>query len=35
MDVNDIVIWFSGIVAVCVVLWAILAIRAWNQVDRK
>lgn len=34
MDANAIVFWFSGFVAVCVVIWAIIVIRAYDKVDR-
>ena len=34
MDANDIVLYFSGFVSVLVVIWAIMAIRAYDRVDR-
>ena len=34
MDANDIVLYFSIFVSICVVIWAILAIRAYDKVDR-
>lgn len=34
MDANAIVFWFSGFVSICVVIWAILIIRAYDKVDR-
>ncbi|TDU42952.1 hypothetical protein BXY82_0356 [Gelidibacter sediminis] len=33
MDVNAIVFWFSGFVAICVAIWAILVIRAYDKSD--
>jgi len=35
MEGNDIIIWFSGFVSVCVVIWAILAIRAYDKVGKE
>ena len=35
MDANNTVFWFSVVVSVCVVIWAILAIRAYDKVDRS
>jgi hypothetical protein len=34
MDANDIVFWFSGVVSFCVIIWAIVIIRAYDKVDR-
>jgi hypothetical protein len=34
MDANDIVIYFSVFVSVCVVIWAVLIIRAYDKVDK-
>ena len=34
MDANAIVFWFSGFVAICVVIWAIWVIRAYDRVGR-
>ena len=34
MDANDIVLWFSGIVSICVVIWAIVVIRTYNKIDQ-
>jgi len=33
MEANDVVFWFSIIVSVLVVIWAILMIRAYNKID--
>lgn len=35
MEANDIIFSFSIFVSVCVVIWAILIIRAYNKIDRK
>jgi hypothetical protein len=35
MDANNIVFWFSIIVSVLVVIWAIVVIRAYDQIDKK
>jgi hypothetical protein len=35
MDANNIVFWFSIIVSILVVIWAIVVIRAYNQIDKK
>jgi len=34
MEGNDVVFWFSLVVSICVVIWAIVAIRAYDKVDR-
>lgn len=34
MDANAIVFWFSGFVAICVVVWAVAAIRAYDKADK-
>ncbi len=34
MDANDIVFWFSVFVSFCVIIWAVLIIRAYNKIDR-
>ncbi len=35
MEANEIIFSFSLFVSVCVVIWAILLIRAYNKIDRK
>jgi len=35
MDANNIVFWFSIIVSVLVVIWALIVIRAYDQVDKN
>lgn len=35
MEANNIVFWFSIFVAVCVVIWAICMIWAYEQADKK
>ncbi len=35
MEANDIIFSFSIFVSVCVIIWAILIIRAYNKIDRK
>lgn len=34
MDVNEIILAFSGFVSVCVIIWAVLVIRAYDKIDR-
>ncbi len=34
MDANDIVIYFSVFVSVCIVAWAIWVIRLYDKVDK-
>ena len=34
MSANDIVLYFSGFVALCVVIWAVVIIRAYDRIDR-
>jgi hypothetical protein len=34
MEGNDIVFWFSGVVSIFVVLWAVLMIRTYDKIDR-
>lgn len=34
MVANEIIIWFSGLVSLCVVIWAVLVIRAYDKIDR-
>jgi hypothetical protein len=34
MAANDIVLWFSVVVIVLVVLWAVLMIRAYDKIDK-
>ena len=34
MDANEIVLWFSVVVSVCVVIWAVVVIRAYNKTDQ-
>ncbi len=35
MEANDIIISFSVFVSVCVIIWAILVIRAYNKIGRE
>ena len=35
MDANGIVFWFSMIVSFLIVIWAILVIRAYDQIDKN
>ena len=35
MEANDIIFWFSVIVAALVALWAIVMIRAYNKAGRN
>ncbi|REG87849.1 hypothetical protein C8N41_102695 [Winogradskyella sediminis] len=35
MDANDIMLTFSIFVTVCVIVWAILVIRAYNRIGNK
>ncbi len=35
MEADDIVFWFSIIVSVLVVIWALLLIRAYNNIGKK
>jgi hypothetical protein len=35
MEGNDIIIWFSAVVSVCVVVWAVVAIRAYDKIDKE
>lgn len=35
MDANNIVFWFSIIVSILVVIWALIVIRAYDQVDKN
>ena len=35
MDADDLIFWFSIVVSFCVVLWAILVIRAWDKIDKN
>lgn len=35
MEANEIIFSFSLFVSVCVVIWAILLIRAYYKIDRK
>ena len=35
MEANEIIFSFSIFISVCVVIWAILLIRAYNKIDRK
>ena len=34
MEGNDIVFWFTGIVSVFVIIWAILMIRLYDKIDK-
>ena len=34
MDANDIVLYFSIAVSICVVIWAVWIIRAYTKIDR-
>ncbi len=34
MDANNIVLWFSVFVAICVVVWAVLLIRAYDRIGK-
>lgn len=35
MDGNDIIIWLSVFVTVCVVIWAVAVIRAYNRIGKE
>ncbi len=35
MTVSDFVLWFSIVVAVLVVIWAYVVIRAYNNIGKK
>lgn len=35
MDGNDIIIGLSVFVTICVILWAVLAIRAYDKIGRQ
>lgn len=35
MIANDIVLWFSIIVVVLVVIWAVVVIRTYNNIGKK
>lgn len=35
MEANEIIIWFSVFVSICVVIWAVLVIRAYDKIDRE
>lgn len=35
MEVNDIVLYFSIFVAICVTVWAIVVIIAYDGIDKK
>lgn len=35
MNANDIVLYFSIIVSVCVVIWAFIFIRAYDRIDKN
>ena len=35
MEANDLVLWFSVVVFVLVGIWAIVMIRAYNQIDKN
>jgi hypothetical protein len=35
MDANNIVFWFSIIVSILVVIWALIVIRAYDQIDKN
>lgn len=35
MEANDIVFWFSIIVSGLVAIWAVVIIRAYNNIDKK
>ena len=34
MDANDIVIYFSVFVSVCIIIWAVWIIRAYDKIGR-
>lgn len=34
MEANNIVLYFSIFVAICVVIWAIVIIRAYDKIDK-
>ncbi|SDB27751.1 hypothetical protein SAMN03097699_0465 [Flavobacteriaceae bacterium MAR_2010_188] len=34
MEANDIVLWFSIVVAIAVAIWAIFVIRAYDRSDK-
>ena len=33
MEANEIILSFSAFVSVCVIVWAVLTIRAYNKID--
>ncbi len=35
MEANEIIFGFSIFVSICVIVWAVLAIRAYNKIDRE
>jgi len=35
MEANDVVLYFSIFIAVCVTIWAIVVIRAYDGIDKK
>ena len=35
MIANDIILYFSVIVAICVTIWAIVLIRAYDSIDKE
>lgn len=35
MDANNIVLWFSIVVSILVVVWAVMVIRAYDQIDKN
>ncbi len=35
MEANDIIFSFSIFVSICVIIWAVLVIRAYNKIDGR
>lgn len=35
MVANDVVLYFSVFVAICVTIWAVVLIRAYDSIDKK
>jgi hypothetical protein len=35
MEANDIVFWFSIVVAIMVAIWAVVVIRAYDRIDKN
>jgi len=35
MEANDIILWFSIVVSICVAIWAIVVIRIYNKIGKN